>query len=442
MEIIIRIVQLLLALSILVFIHELGHFFFARLFGVRVNKFYLFFDLKGKALLKYKPKNSDTEYGIGWLPLGGYCSMAGMIDERFDAEGMESPPEKWEFRSKPVWQRFFIMIGGVLFNVLLAMLIYGGIAYQWGSDHLPMKNIGNHLTYTSVGHAMGLKDGDLPVAVDGKPIKYYDGLLIQTIAEGEELTVLRDENHQIEQLPIPIDLVEATLATDSAFCSLTLPAIIEQVIEESVAQKAGLTPGDEILAIGDTPVNGLQEILPLIQASKGKSIEMSVKREENREIVTVTPDSIKGLGVIFQDPSKVFGIEHKEYTLLESIPAGIKQATQQIGSYVGQLKYIATKEGATKIGGFGTMGKLFPSSWDWYSFWRITAFFSIILAVMNILPIPMLDGGHIFFLLIEMIRRKPLSIETQTKLQIVGLFIVLTLVIYANALDIFRFFWQ
>ncbi len=436
MDLIIRFSQLLLSLTILVFIHELGHFLFAKSFGMRVSKFYLFFD-PWFSLFRFKPKGSDTEYGIGWLPLGGYCSIDGMVDERLAVEGMESEPEPWEFRSKPAWQRLLVMIAGVLFNAILAMLIYGGIAYTWGTDHIPMRNVGTALTYTSVGHRMGLEDGDLPVAVDGSPIEYYNGMLIQKIADGKVLTVLR-HGEEVE-IPVPVDMVQATLASDSAFMYLTLPAVVDRVLPGSNAEQDGLQKGDRVVALNGMPVGGLQELLPDIQASRGDSIRLTVLRDGEEVVLPTLADVDKGLGVAFGSPTQVLGVEHRTYSLLESVPAGVSEAYQQLVGYTGQLKYLGTKEGATKLGGFGTLGSLFPAGWDARAFWSMTAFISVILAVMNLLPIPGLDGGHVFFLLLEIVRGKPLSLKWQTRLQIIGMVLLVALFFYANILDIFRF---
>lgn len=436
MDILIRVAQLLLSLTILVFVHELGHFLFAKMFGVRVNKFYLFFD-PWFALVRWRPKGSETEYGIGWLPLGGYCSLEGMVDEQLAVEGMASEPQPWEFRSKPAWQRFLVMVAGVLFNVILAVLIYGGIAYTWGTDHIPMRNLGTSLTYTSVGHSMGLRDGDLPIAIDGKPIEYYDGMMIQDIAEGKVLTVLRDG--QEIQVLVPVDMIQATLASDSAFMYLNLPAVVDQIVPGSNAEAAGFQKGDQILALNGQRTDGLYSLLPEIQASRGDSIRLTVLRDGHELTIPTLADVEKGLGIAFGAPAQVMGVEHRSYSLLESIPAGVREAYKQIARYTGQLKYVATKEGATKLGGFGTLGSLFAPVWDWRAFWSMSAFISVILAVMNLLPIPGLDGGHILFIIIEIIRGKPVSLQWQTRFQIFGMLLLLGLVLYANVLDIFRF---
>lgn len=438
MDILIRVGQLLLSLTILVFIHELGHFTMARLFKIRVNKFYLFFD-PWFALFRYKPKNSDTEYGIGWLPLGGYCAIDGMVDETLSDIGEASDAKPWEFRSKPVWQRLLVMAGGVIFNFVLAMLIYGAVAYTWGTTHIPMQNIGDNLSYTSVGHAMGLVDGDRPYAVDGKVLEEYDPMMIQTIADGKTLTVVRPHIGNVD-IAVPVDMVEATLATDSAFMYLNVPAVVGEVLPGSNAERDGFREGDRILALDGKERRGLATLLPAIQASRGDSVLVTVQTAGGQVVTRYTvADKEKGLGIVFRQPGEVFGMETRTYGIFESFPAGIREAVKQLKSYVGQLKYIATKEGASKLGGLGTIGSLFAPMWDWHSFWIMSAFLSVILAVMNLLPIPGLDGGHILFLLVEWVMGRPLPIKWQTRIQIAGMLFLLTLMLYANIMDVFRF---
>ena len=438
MDILIRAAQLLLSLTILVFIHELGHFTMARLFKIRVNKFYLFFDA-GFALLRYKPRKSDTEYGIGWLPLGGYCAIDGMVDETLSDIGEPSEAKPWEFRAKPVWQRLIVMLGGVLFNFILAMLIYGAVAYTWGTTHIPMKNIGTNLSYTSVGHAMGLRDGDCPYAVDGRVFEEYDPMIVQEIADGERLTVTRPEAGKVD-IVVPVDMVEATLASDSAFMYLSVPAVVGEVLEGSNAARDGFREGDSILSLNGQKSEGLAMLLPAIQETRGDSIQVTV-RTASGDVLTrnTVADKEKGLGIVFRDPGQVFGMETRTYGFLESFPVGIREATKQLTSYVGQLKYVATKEGASKLGGLGTIGSLFAPVWDWHSFWTMSAFISVILAVMNLLPIPGLDGGHILLLLVEAATGKPLPLKWQTRIQIAGMIFLLALMLYANIMDVFRF---
>lgn len=437
MGILIKIIQLLLALTILVTIHELGHFLMARLFKIRVDKFFIFFDVGGKALLRFRPKRSETEYGVGWLPLGGYCKINGMVDESLALEGLESDPKPWEFRSKPVWQRFLVMIGGVLFNVILAMLIYGGIAYHWGVEKLPMSEIGSSLSYSSVGHQMGLQDGDLPVAVDGRELQYFETTLLQEIADAETLTVLR-EGKRVD-IAVPVDFMRAILASKSAFFVLDMPATIDSVVVGSAGASAGLLKGDQIVAVNGERMDKLSLVVPKIHEMRGDTIALSVLRGESEEVVRTYADKEQGVGIAFTPASKLFETEKMEYGLLESIPVGVREAHKQLTSYASQLKYVATPEGAQSLGGLGTLGSLFPSSFDWRAFWSMTAFLSVILAVMNILPIPGLDGGHIMFLIYEAIVGRAPSLKWQTRFQIFGLIFLILLMLYANINDVIRF---
>lgn len=437
MGILIKIIQLLLSLSILVFIHELGHFLFSRLFKIRVNKFFLFFDVGGKALWRHKPKGSDTEYGLGWLPLGGYCQIDGMVDESLVLEGLESEPQPHQFRSRPIGQRFLVMIGGVLFNLILAMLIYGGIAYHWGTERLPIKNIGDNLVYSSVGHQMGLKDGDLPLAIDGEEIKYFEGTILQEIANGQQLTIQRG-NAKMD-IVIPVDFMRAVLASKEAFFRMDMPALIDSVLIGSAGASSGIAQGDRIVAINGEPMDKLSKVMPKIQGLRGDSLTLSLLRDRGVVHIRTYADKEKGIGIAFTTPDKIFITEKVEYGLLESIPAGVKEAYEQVVSYADQLKYVATPEGAQSLGGLGTMGSLFPSTFAWREFWGMTAFLSVILAVMNILPIPGLDGGHIMFLIYEAIAGRPPSLKWQTRFQIIGMVLLILLVLYANINDAIRF---
>lgn len=436
----IKALQLILALGILVFIHELGHFLFARLFKIRVDKFYLFFD-PWFSILKYKPKGSDTEYGLGWLPLGGYCKIAGMVDESMDTAGLGSEPQPWEFRAKPAWQRLLVMLGGVLFNVILAFAIYSGISYTWGDVKIPMKEISDNLAYSGVGHRMGLLDGDALVAVDKQELKYFDETVLPTIAKGKVLTINR--KGQLLDVAIPSDLMRAVIASDSALYQAQLPAIVGQVFEGSQAEKAGLMPGDKIVGVNDNPmIKRLGLVAAAISKSAGDSITLYILRENEPMIIdSYVEASMMGLGVAFVGPDDIFHFENIKYGLLESIPVGISKTGKKLSAYASSLKYVATKEGASRIGGLGTIGSLFPDRFSWFEFWSMTAFLSIILAVMNILPIPGLDGGHILFLLYEIITRRKLSIKVQERIQMAGLFFLLFLMLYANVNDIRRFFF-
>ncbi|MDO4770262.1 RIP metalloprotease RseP [Porphyromonas sp.] len=430
--------QLILSLGILVFIHELGHFLFARLFKIRVDKFYLFFD-PWFSLIKYKPKGSHTEYGIGWLPLGGYCKISGMVDESMDTKGWASEAQAWEFRAKPAWQRLLVMLGGVLFNVILAFAIYSGISYTWGDVKIPMKNVGDNLVYSSVGHRMGLQDGDLPVAIDKVEFKYFDESILQMISKGEVLTVERAG--KLLDISIPTDLMRAIISSDSTLYRLQPPCVIDAVLDGGEAHKAGLESGDKIIAVAEKETSHLGEVIDAISSAKGDSATLLVIRGGEKIALRSYIDAEKGIGISFMPPAKALGVEEVSYGFFESIPVGIGKTFKRLGAYVSSLKYVATKEGASKIGGLGTIGSLFPERFSWIDFWSMTAFLSVMLAVMNILPIPGLDGGHIIFLIFEIITRRKLSIKVQERIQMAGLFFLLFLMLYANVNDIRRFFF-
>ncbi|KGN96625.1 zinc metalloprotease [Porphyromonas sp. COT-108 OH2963] len=429
----IKTLQLILSFSILIFVHELGHYLFARLFKIRVDKFYLFFDW-GFSLFKYKPKGSDTEFGIGWLPLGGYCKIAGMVDESMDTEQLSKPAEPWEFRSKPAWQRLLVMAGGVIFNIILAVVIYTGLAFNYGDDLLPMSSVGHNIAYSSVGHDMGLKDGDMLLAVDGTQLEYYDNTLLRKIVDGKVLTVDRDGVKQ--DIEIPVDLMQAVIASNKPFSTLSLPAIIENVIPDSEASKTDLKSGDKILEVNGA-AQDLQGFVSAMEAHRGDSVELLVDRNGEKISISAMVNSENKLGVSLVRPTI-----HISYSLLESVPVGLKKMYTTLSSYASSLKYLFTKEGASQIGGLGSIGSLFPESFNWMNFWSLTALISIILAVMNILPIPALDGGHIVFLLYEIITRKTPSIKVLERAQIFGLVLLFGLMLYANINDIIKFFFR
>lgn len=429
----IKALQLILSFSILIFVHELGHYLFARLFKIRVDKFYLFFDW-GFSLFKYKPKGSDTEFGIGWLPLGGYCKIAGMVDESMDTEQLSKPAEPWEFRSKPAWQRLLVMAGGVIFNIILAVVIYTGLAFNYGDDLLPMSSVGHNIAYSSVGHDMGLKDGDMLLAVDGTQLEYYDNTLLRKIVDGNILTV--DRNGVKQDIEIPVDLMQAVIASNKPFSTLSLPAIIENVIPDSEASKADLKSGDKILEVNGA-AQDLQGFVSAMEAHRGDSVELLVDRNGEKISISAMVNSENKLGVSLVRPTI-----HISYSLLESVPVGLKKMYTTLSSYASSLKYLFTKEGASQIGGLGSIGSLFPESFNWMNFWSLTALISIILAVMNILPIPALDGGHIVFLLYEIITRKTPSIKVLERAQIFGLVLLFGLMLYANINDIIKFFFR
>ena len=440
----------MLAISLLVLLHEGGHFFFAKLFGVRVDKFYIFFDWKF-SLFKFKPKNSDTEYGIGWLPLGGYCKIAGMIDESFDTEQMKQPVQDYEFRSKPAWQRLLIMIGGVLVNFLLALFIYGQILFWWGDTYIPVKDMTMGMKFNQEAKSYGFKDGDILVGTDTKAFKDFSADLYRDISEAKRVDILRDGKPMSISLPGDLNLLNMIKA-DPAFVRPLLPARIDSVMAGSPAEKAGLKAGDHILALNGAPVDSYNEFIDQLgrredllltaktpaDSLKARTVTIVFGNDTKADTATVVLTPELKLGFFAPNLTAIYEPVTVEYGFLESIPAGIKYGWHVLASYVDDMKYVFSAEGAKSLGGFGAIGSLFPPMWDWYMFWKMTAFLSIILAFMNILPIPALDGGHVLFLLYEMITRRKPSEEFMIRAEYVGFGLLILLMVVANLNDILR----
>ena len=460
----IRVLQFILAISLLVLLHEGGHFFFAKLFGVRVDKFYIFFDWKF-SLFKFKPKNSDTEYGIGWLPLGGYCKIAGMIDESFDTEQMKQPVQNYEFRAKPAWQRLLIMIGGVLVNFLLALFIYGQILFWWGDTYIPVKDMTLGMKFNQEAKSYGFKDGDILLGTEKNAFKDFSADLYRDISEAHRVDIIRDGKPMSITLPGELNLLNMMKA-DPSFVRPLLPAKIDSVLPKTPAAEIGLQKGDEIVAMNDNPVDSYNAFVDLLgrradmlavaetpaDSMKARTVTLVIKHQTSDikhqtsdikhqtsvdTVNTVLTPDLK-LGFTVQSVAGLYKPVTREYGFLESIPAGIQYGFHVLASYVDDLKYIFSAEGAKSLGGFGAIGSLFPPMWDWYMFWKMTAFLSIILAFMNILPIPALDGGHVLFLLYEMITRRKPSETFMIRAEYVGFGILILLMVVANLNDILR----
>ena len=452
----IRVLQFMLAISLLVLLHEGGHFFFAKLFGVRVDKFYIFFDWKF-SLFKFKPKNSDTEYGIGWLPLGGYCKIAGMIDESFDTEQMKQPVQDYEFRSKPAWQRLLIMIGGVLVNFLLALFIYSMILFYWGDTYIPVKDMTLGMKFNQEAKSYGFKDGDILIGTDVKPFKDFSADLYRDISEAHRVDIIRDGKPMSITLPGDLNLL-GMLKANPSFVRPLLPAVIDSVLPGTPAAQIGMKKGDRILAFNDAPIDSYNEFIDQLgrredllltaktqaDSLKARTVTLVIEHAADqslstqRDTTSVTLTSDLKLGFVVQSISGIYKPTTVEYGFLESIPAGIKYGWHVLASYVDDMKYVFSAEGAKSLGGFGAIGSLFPPMWDWYMFWKMTAFLSIILAFMNILPIPALDGGHVLFLLYEMITHRKPSENFMIKAEYVGFGILILLMVVANLNDILR----
>ena len=439
----IRALQLIMSLSLLVIIHEGGHFLFARLFKTRVEKFCLFFD-PWFTLFKFKPKNSETEYGIGWLPLGGYVKIAGMIDESMDTEQMKQPVQPWEFRAKPAWQRLLIMIGGVLFNFLLALFIYSMILFAWGDSYIPVQKAPLGMDFNETAKAVGFQDGDILLSADGVPFERYDGDMLTSVVDARQVTVLR--NGQEVSVYIPDNMMDRLLADSVRFASFRYPFVIDSIAPGRPAALAGLLPGDSITQLNGRNISffDFQEDMAQrrSEGSASHDITLTYVRKGVTDTLSLTTDSLYQIGTVAQmSTDKLLPVIHTQYSFLASFPAGVTLGVKTLKGYVGQMKYLFSKEGAKQLGGFGTIGSIFPATWDWHQFWYMTAFLSIILAFMNILPIPALDGGHVLFLIYEIVARRKPSDKFMEYAQMVGMFLLFGLLIWANFNDILRFFF-
>jgi len=446
--IIIQAIQFFMSLSLLIILHELGHFIPAKIFKTRVEKFYLFFDVKFSL---FKKKIGDTVYGIGWLPLGGYVKISGMIDESMDVEAMKEEPKPWEFRSKPAWQRLIIMTGGVLVNFILAVVIYIGMAYSYGEQFIANESVkdGVYVSYPEIGDQLGIQTGDKIIAVDGEPIERFSQIFME-IVNGNEITI--DREGQLITQEIPVDFISKLLEDQekARFLSFRQPFVIGEVDGDSVNAAAGLEAGDQFISINGQPSYYVDQAKELLDQYKGGQITALVEDQNGaRRDVTLSVNNEGKIGIAFKlltmeeyQERGIFEVETKKYSFVESIPVGIDKGVSTLTGYVKQVKKIANPEtGAYKgVGGFAAIGGLFPDSWNWEAFWGTTALISIILAFMNILPIPALDGGHVMFLLYEMISGRKPSDKFLEYAQLVGFVILLALLVFANGNDIYKLF--
>lgn len=447
--ILVKTLQFFLSLSILIVLHELGHFIPAKLFKTRVEKFYLFFDVKFSL---FKKKIGETVYGIGWLPLGGYVKIAGMIDESMDTEAMKEEPKEWEFRSKPAWQRLIIMLGGVTVNFILAVIIYIGMAYSYGDQFIPMDSLQNGVAVLEpeIGKKIGIETGDKIIAVDGKKIKEFRSIFME-IVNGNSITINRD-GRTLEQ-EIPVDFI-ATLLEDEdkiQFLSPRIPYVVGSIPEDSHNANSDLKVKDEIIAIAGQKIQFFDQGRAILENYKGREINLDVKREGSTVQVPIMVSDSATIGIYrgamtFDELQErgALRLETNKYSFLEAIPAGIDKGVETLSSYVKQMKKIFNPEtGAYKgVGGFAAIGGLFPDTWDWSAFWNTTAFISIILAFMNILPIPALDGGHVMFLLYEMVSGRKPSDKFLEYAQMTGFFILIALLLFANGNDVYKWLFK
>ena len=489
----IKFIQLVLSLTILVVFHEFGHFLFSRLFGVRVEKFYAFFNprfslfrikrvngklrvrflspnvpesyeeekhynFEGKEEITYKPIDletlpdddwrrspENTEFGVGWVPFGGYCKIAGMIDESMDVASMQQEPKPWEFRTKPSWQRLLIMVGGVLFNLILAFFIYSMVLFKWGDSYTPAQGLKYGMEFNEHAESLGFRDGDVIVATDGKPTTAFDGDLYRAIAKAKQVTVKRDGREVTLDMPDELSLFDFTRPVP--FVSILSPMTVDSVLTGAGASKAGLMAGDTILTVNGLNASTWTQFQTILADMRSRAEESYVDRNlsmvisrpgAGRDTLTVTADDGFRIGIVhFTDEYEPMVLV---YGFFSSIPAGIKYGWNTLKGYVGDFRYVFTKEGAKSLGGFGTIGSIFPEKWNWHAFWLMTAFLSIILAFMNILPIPALDGGYVLFLLVEVVTGKKPGDKFLEVANTIGMIILFGLLIFANLNDILRLF--
>ena len=441
----IRALQLILCFMLLVVLHEGGHFLFAKIFKVRVEKFCLFFD-PWFTLFKFKPKKSDTTYALGWLPLGGYVKISGMIDESMDTEQMKQPVKPWEFRAKPAWQRLFIMIGGVLVNFLTALAIYAMILFTWGDTYTPLRNMTDGLKYNEMAQSVGFRDGDIPLRTDAVELERMDGDMFRAISEAHSVTVLRGGKEVTFSLPGDLSLLEM-LKDQPRFAEVLMPSRIDSVTAGGVAEKAGIRAGDELIGYNGQAFSTWNEYAVvrgsiadvLAQGNAADSMKMRQAALVVRRAATGMTDTLNvmlgkdyKLGIAWNLPTATrYESVTRTYGFFESFPAGAVHGWKVLTGYVDDLKYVFTAEGAKSVGSFGAIGSMFPAVWDWQRFWELTAFISLMLAFMNILPIPALDGGHVFFLLVEVIMRRKPSDKFMERAQTVGMTLLLLLMAFA-----------
>jgi regulator of sigma E protease len=437
MEILTQVTQFVLSLSILIVLHEMGHFIPAKLFKTKVEKFYLFFD-PWFSLFKFK--KGETEYGIGWLPLGGYVKISGMIDESMDKEQMKLPPQPWEFRSKPAWQRLIIMIGGVTVNVILGILIYAMVLFAWGEEYLPTKNATYGIAADSLAMKMGFRDGDKILAVNNKEVANFNKVPLE-IMLNKATTVQVDRNGEKLDIPVSEDDLSEMIKKKSTLMIPRFPCIVDSLMKDYPAQKSGLKKGDKIIAINGHPTPFYNNVTEILRKNPGTVANIGVARGNDTMAFRIPVTAEGAIGFYPKDPSRIFDMDTINYGFFASFPAGIHKAYETFDSYIKQMKVLFTVKDAHKqVGGFLTIGKAYSTTWDWQRFWAFTAFLSIVLAIMNILPIPALDGGHVMFLLYEVITRRKPNEKLMEYAQYAGMILLLALLLYANGNDVARLF--
>lgn len=437
MEVLTQAAQFILSLSILIVLHELGHFIPAKIFKTKVEKFYLFFD---PYFSLFKVKKGDTEYGIGWVPLGGYVKIAGMIDESMDKEQMKKPPEPWEFRSKPAWQRLIIMVGGVTVNVVLGILIYSMVLFAWGESILPAKNVTYGVSVDTLAYQMGLRDGDMVLSVDNKPVESISKVpYLVLINKAESIQVER--NGEKMSFAVTEDDLSEMIKHKYALVQPRFPFDVDTVLPNFPAAIAGIKKGDKVIAVKNIETPYFQDVVKVLKNNTNLTVAVTLLRGNDSIFTQATVSEQGKLGFGPKALSEYFTLETREYGFIESFPAGTRKAYQTFDSYIKQFVVIFTVKDAHKeIGGFMAIGKAYSTTWDWHRFWTFTAFLSIVLAIMNILPIPALDGGHVMFLLYEVITRRKPNEKVMEYAQYAGMILLLSLLLYANGNDVVKLF--
>ncbi len=454
MVVLIKIVYLIMSLSLLVFLHEMGHFIAARWFKIKVDKFYLFFDFLFPLpnVLKFslfKKQIGDTEWGLGWFPMGGYVQISGMVDESMDKETMAQPEQPWEFRSKPAWQRLIVMIGGVVVNLLLGFVIFSFIMAKWGEVYIPTANLKYGIYADSLGTQMGLKTGDKIVSVDNKTVENFNAIAGEIILNNSStIQIIRDS--QKMEITIPKGMIsKLSTSKNQGFIEPRKKFIVTDIAAGSGAAKAGLQPMDKVVGINDSNICFYDQVAPFLKSHKAQTIHINVDRKGEIIKKDVAVSESGTLGVVLGDTSDL-KYNMKKYSVVAAVPAGINRSFEILGNYIKGLNQIfksffgkSEVKASENVGGFISMGKMMPAEWgDWYGFWTLTGILSLVLAFMNMLPIPALDGGHVVFCLYEMIFRRKPSVKVLEYAQYVGMALLLALMVYANGNDIYRHFFK
>lgn len=437
MDVLTQAAQFILSLSILIVLHELGHFIPAKLFKTRVEKFYLFFD---PWFSLFKVKKGETEYGVGWLPLGGYVKISGMIDESMDKEQMSQPPQPWEFRSKPAWQRLIIMLGGVTVNIILGIVIYAMVLFAWGEEYLPTANAKYGVSVDSLAYKMGLRDGDKILAVDNQPVANFNKIMYEVLINKAK-NIQIDRDGQKMNIPVTEDDLSEMIKTKSQLVQPRFPFEIDSVVAGAPAASAGLKKGDRVITINNQSAQYFQDGVKILKENKNKPVTLKVLRNIDTLNLNAMVSAEGTIGIASPSLLHFLTTNVKTYSFLESFPAGINKAYETFDGYIKQMKIMFTVKDAHKeIGGFVSIGKAYSPTWDWQRFWVFTAFLSIVLAIMNILPIPALDGGHVMFLLYEVISGRKPNEKFMEYAQYAGMILLLTLLLYANGNDVVKLF--